>query len=152
MLNLPSSLPPAIDTPVKGRKQAEPLTAESDQDISPGFEDISAEELFRQFNQLVRVTEEEHETEDSEDIERKLTYDQFPTYRLEFEPKSSMKKQVEKKDLSMHRASVLFRPEPLGEIKHDNSQIDCECFTPVDRVKKEHPELLMTPHKEQISQ
>lgn len=56
MLNLPTFLPPSIDTPVKDRKQPEPLTAESEQEASPTFEDISAEHLFRQFSQIVRVT------------------------------------------------------------------------------------------------
>lgn len=47
MLNLTASSLPTLDTPVKDRKQPEPLTAESEQETSPGFEDISAEHLFR---------------------------------------------------------------------------------------------------------
>lgn len=56
MLNLPTSLLPSINTPIKGKKQPDPLTAESEQEVSPSFEDISAEQLFKQFSQLVRVT------------------------------------------------------------------------------------------------
>lgn len=151
MLNLPAALLPSIDTPVKDRKQQEPLTADSEPESSPPapFQDISAEALFRQFSQLVRVTEQEHEAEDEEDLERRLTYDTFPTYRLEFEPKSSMKKRPLRKDTPAHRPANPFRPQPLSEVSMNKwtGQSD-QCFTPVDRVRKEHPELLLTPHKE----
>jgi hypothetical protein len=68
MLNTPAlhPLPPAADTPVKLRRSSEPLTAESEQE-SAGFEDISAEELFRQFSELVRVSEDEGEAEAKEE-------------------------------------------------------------------------------------
>jgi hypothetical protein len=138
-----------VETPVKDRRATEPLTAESEQDASPTFEDISAEELFRQFSELVTVTEEECETHiEEEDLERRLTYDSFPSYKLEFEPKSSMRKSALKKEVGHLRASALFRPQPLQQVKPSLAgQNDCECFTPVDRVRKEHPELLETPHK-----
>lgn len=60
---------------------------------------------------MVRVSEAEcdiHEGE--EDVERKLTYDSFPSYKLEFEPKSSMRKSDTKKEGPPLRATALFRP------------------------------------------
>lgn len=94
------------------------------------------------------MTEEEGELqEEEEDVERRLTYDGFPAYRLEFEPKSSMRKPTNKKEVPALKATELFRPEPLA-VNALVSQSDNECFTPVDRVRKEHPELQQTPHKQ----
>jgi hypothetical protein len=60
-----------------------------------------------------------------------------------------MRKPPAKKPLSSTaRATTLFRPEPLQLATALVSQNDGECFTPVERVHRPHPQLLQTPHKE----
>lgn len=62
-----------------------------------------------------------------------------------------MRKPVQKKEVPALKATALFRPEPIAIKVSLVGQNDNECFTPVDRVRKEHPELLQTPHKEPFS-
>lgn len=77
-INLCNSNGGLHETPIKRNREglaAEPKTAESNQKAGLTFDDIDAEELFEQFDRIVRITEHEEIYDEEEGIvTKKLHY------------------------------------------------------------------------------
>lgn len=84
------------ETPIKskGITLFEPKTAESGNKVMTQLEDVDPEELFEQFDKYVKIsTDEEDCEEESQEVYRKLDYEDSPRSKLIFSPReSSMKK------------------------------------------------------------
>lgn len=144
------------ETPIKRGKDrvVEPNTAESEQTPSKAaqsLEAIEAKELFERFEAVVRVSEEEEfEVELGEpDLQRRLDYDQIPTLRLDFEPKSSSMKKKPRRPTKDHvfRAINLFAVQRPKEQEQPPLAAH-ECRTPEAKERTAHPELSRAACKE----